>query len=261
MRTLLVLSTGLLLGLGLVTTGCSERSAATSFPADLDPDRAPPSPWIVKERTWALGVLASARADVVVAPFQVQERAFDVVERNLLARSLAEGLTKAHALTVADMTLVERALGSGARTFSDEDVFAVAERVGARTVVLGFLGHDGAGTFDLRVEVVRLEEGKPTAGGRRIAGEMDDVAFGDVALPYDAFLQRRGELLAALQVDDALGVVLAAEVADVALAVEPEPQRSRAVDASAGRKPVRHQRPPRSRAKATSRAEATLLIA
>ena len=186
-------------GLLLASSHSYAQTAANRVAlAAYDRAQAPESPWIANERAWAREVLATTRADVLVAPMQVEQRAFDVVERNLIARSLAAGLTKTHGLTVADMTLVERALGSSARKFRDEDVFAVAAQVGARTVVLGHIGHDGAGTFDLRIETVQLEGGKPVNGGRRTAAELTDVPFGDTALPYAALLAKRTELLAAI---------------------------------------------------------------
>src|SRR5262245_16209234 len=107
-RSLHWIAAGLLLAAS--TIGYSQRAADRVPLAPFDRALAPESPWIAKERAWAREVLATTKADVLVAPLQVEQRAFDVVERNLIARSLAAGLAKTHGLTVADMTLVERAL-------------------------------------------------------------------------------------------------------------------------------------------------------
>ena len=157
----------------------------------------PPSPWIEKERAWASSRLAKSSADFLVPPFQVDGSPFDVVERNLLARSVATGLAQTYGATVADTTLVEQALGTGARTFKIEDVTRLATETHAKVIVLGFIGHDEGQTFHVRIETLSIEGGTG-AKQPRVVATYEGLPFSDPEPPYFAFQKLKDDVLAAV---------------------------------------------------------------
>jgi tetratricopeptide (TPR) repeat protein len=142
-------------------------------------------------------MLGKTQVDVLVSPFQVDGDTLDVVARNLMARSLASAIRRRLGKTVADCGLVEQALGSAGRIYSEDSVVALAGEVGAKAAIVGFVGHDGNGRYRLRVEALRLTGGK--VASRESLGDFANIAFGDTNLPYASFLQRRDEILAAFE--------------------------------------------------------------
>jgi hypothetical protein len=76
------------------------------------------SQWIQVEKQQAGDALAQLPAHVLIAPFRVDGDSFDAIERSLLARTVAAAIRDASGLTVADVSLVERALGTAVRSFS-----------------------------------------------------------------------------------------------------------------------------------------------
>jgi tetratricopeptide (TPR) repeat protein len=190
--------------LALCSTSCAavvaaqvpgqEVSARNPYRYDLGESR-----WIQKEKERAESALSKVRADVLVTPFQVDGDSFDAIERSLMARTVAAGLRERAGLAVADSTLVERALGSAARSIPEADILRLAKRVGAKTAVLGFVGHDNQGTYHVRVQAVAVGDASPAA--RRAVLALNDVPFGDTNPPYFSFRARRDEIV------DAIGAV------------------------------------------------------
>src|SRR5262245_48612031 len=70
------------------------------------------SRWIETQKQRAASALSGLPVDVIVVPFQIDGDSFDAIERNLLARNVAAVIRQRARLDVADVTLVERALGA-----------------------------------------------------------------------------------------------------------------------------------------------------
>jgi tetratricopeptide (TPR) repeat protein len=153
------------------------------------------SPWIQKQEKIAADTLSANSSDVLVVPFQVDGDSVDAVERSLMTRAVVERVRARGDRSVADPTLVERALGTSVRTVSDTAAFRLANLVHATTVVLGYVGHDNSGKFNLRVESVAVEPDSPVARSRRVVLEMRGVAFNDTQPPYFSLRPRLDDLV------------------------------------------------------------------
>ena len=152
------------------------------------------SRWIAEEAKRAAAVLSGSPADVLIVPFQVDGDSFDAVERSLMARTLAEGMRVRAHLVVADPTFVEQSLGSAARSIAEPAILALAAKIGAKSVVLGFVGHDNAGTYHTRIEALRVDG----SADRRTVFDVAGVAFGDTNPPYVTFRSHRDEIVDAI---------------------------------------------------------------
>src|SRR5688572_23230378 len=100
--------------LGAAFAARAQPAADPSNPAAYQLDLRD-SRWIATEMDQASAALAKTPVDVLVVPFQVAGDSFDATERSLLARTVAAAVRERTGLRVADLTLVERALGSSAR--------------------------------------------------------------------------------------------------------------------------------------------------
>ncbi len=147
------------------------------------------SDWIESEKTLYRAVLKAAPpCDVLVVPIQVQGYAVDRPGRSLMTRYLSERIARTTGASVANPTLVSRALGETARTFRDDDVRGVAEDLKARVIVRGFAGHG-------RNEKMRVTVQFQQRTGDRVLGrqwkttvaEWRDIPFSDERPPEEAF--------------------------------------------------------------------------
>jgi len=138
----------------------------------------PASRWVASEKALYLQLLSRARADVVVAPVQVEGAAFDQPERLLMMARLAHYLERP-GRSVADPFLVERALGEGARHVEMHDVEQLAGAVGATRIVVPFAGHDRAGRMNLRVRVVEMKQGAPVYFPEPVEKSWTGLSFQD----------------------------------------------------------------------------------
>jgi hypothetical protein len=125
--------------------------------------QAPGSAWLESEQRLYAKVLGKTKVDVLIAPVQVQGRGLDRIERALIAADLAYAVGSSRQLKVADPFLVGRALGEGVRRLDRQAVERLAQDVGARRVVLSYIGHDQNHTFTLTMQVIEL-----SATGERV---------------------------------------------------------------------------------------------
>jgi hypothetical protein len=102
----------------------------------------PPSAWRSSEKARYEAILGKGRFDILVVPFQVQDYAFERDIRSLMTGQLAMAIGDAAKASVADTYLVAKALGDGERLLSLPDIFRLANAVGAKRIVAGYVGHE-----------------------------------------------------------------------------------------------------------------------
>ena len=143
-----------------------------------------PSPWKEAEKKRFTALLAEAKPDVIVLPYQIptgkSELGIDVSARMVMAFMTAQRLALAERTRVADVELAALATGEP-RHMTRDEALAFARSVGASTLVYGLASHDGKG--HLSVKIVR-------AGTQRGAEERTaaaDVAISDAQPPEVAF--------------------------------------------------------------------------
>src|SRR4029078_4481651 len=95
-----------------------------------------------KERTPFKSALEKQKVDVLVAPFQVQGYGLERTERALMSADLAYEL--GGTVRCAAPFLVGGALGEGARRYERNAIIRLAHELGARTALIGYVGHDRA---------------------------------------------------------------------------------------------------------------------
>ena len=186
-------------GVMLVALLCpraSEQIVRTAAPAPVfDRYSIGTSRWVVQEKERATAALSRRPVDVLVAPFRTDGDSFDAVERSLMTRAVAERVRAGEQRSVADPTLVEQALGSPARFVPDADVFALADRLQATTVVLGSLGHDNSGKFHVRVESVSRGGSPVAVTNRRTLLDLRAIPFDDTRPPFQSFVGHLDEIV------------------------------------------------------------------
>jgi hypothetical protein len=121
--------------------------------AGAPPPARPSSAWLDTERRTYADALARTRADVLVVPFQIQSYGLDQVERGLMAADLAYAIGDAGSVTVADPFLVALALGEGMRQIDLQEAAQLADRMGARKLVVAYVGHDTHHAFTLSIQI------------------------------------------------------------------------------------------------------------
>ena len=145
-----------------------------------------------------------ANGQVLVVPFQVQDRAFSRDLRWLMTAQLAGAMAAAGAKSMPDPYLVARALGDGERGYDLMEVFGLANKLGAKRIVAAYAGHNVKKPNTMRVTLhyydlgdqqhfwetflPRLERpGGFWQGSSRLnARHFDDLRFDDERTPIDA---------------------------------------------------------------------------
>ena len=127
---------------------CANKTTLPPISATL-----PQSEWLSSEHRLYSQILARHRVDVLVVPLQVQGFALDRIERALMSADLSYVIGTQSALSVADPFLVSRALGEGMRRFDPEAVRQLADQLGARYVLTGYVGHDRNHNFTLTLQL------------------------------------------------------------------------------------------------------------
>src|SRR5262245_23356173 len=154
--------------LGAIAAAAILQAAVICAPQSLHAQNAPASTaqvtasaWQEQEQNRFATWFEKHPADVLIVPFQVSGYALDPAERSLMTSRLADALASKTTLTLADPMLADRALGEGLRKYDETEVFALANRIHARYVILGTTGHDGQSTWRLNIRAVQKD---PTNG-------------------------------------------------------------------------------------------------
>lgn len=156
--------------------------------------QAPASPWREEEARTFTDVLEQRRAEVLVVPFEIQDRGFDRIERALITSDFAVSLQRASRAEIPDPYLVARALGEGQRRYAPLQVQRLADALQVRTIIRGYVGHDGNGHLSLtltREQRSALDKPWSQLARRSWTG----LAFSDVDLPHVVVHRLQGELL------------------------------------------------------------------
>jgi hypothetical protein len=160
---------------------------------------APQSEWLSSEHRLYAQILARHPVDVLVVPLQVQGFGLDRIERALMSVDLSYALGTQSALNVADPFLVSRALGEGMRRFDLETVHQLAEQLGARYILTGYVGHDRHHNFTLTLQVTEV---RPAGATSKVATpwqrDWRSVPFTDEQTPALVLHRMLPEILRAL---------------------------------------------------------------
>mgnify|MGYP001465223438 CR=1 FL=1 len=101
----------------------------------------PASQWQSMEKARYQKLLAAGQFDVIVVPFQIQDRAYSRSINALMTAQLALALSQSGKLRVPDQYLVSRALGDGQRRVDPEGAYRLAAATGAKRIVWEYVGH------------------------------------------------------------------------------------------------------------------------
>lgn len=160
------------------------------------PETSPPydeSHWQTEEMRRAYSALDGQSAQVLVVPFQIENHSFDAESRSLMTLSLGYRLVTGSDLSVANPVLVAKAFGVQGRQYTSESVRRIAGQVGARSVVIGRVGHDTAGKMSIRISMLSLDENAAHTEETELYSATG-LGFNDHRLPYELFLERRDEI-------------------------------------------------------------------
>lgn len=154
------------------------------------------SPWTESEKKTYTELLKNASFDALVVPVQVSGYAFDRVNRSLMMRYFSKALEARAGLKLPDPTFVERALGQGMRSFSDEDIYRLADALKVKVLVRLHAGHFMQENMLLTV-IVQTRNKKGILGPNTKAVRLDwkDVPFSDERPPAEAFRELLNEIV------------------------------------------------------------------
>ncbi len=156
----------------------------------------PASPWQVDESKVFFGVLTNHQADVLVVPFEIQDRGFDRIERSLMTADFAAAVARRTGSQVLNPYLVGRVLGEGQRRYLSTDIVRLANAVKARVLIREYVGHDGHGRLTLSV-VVQRRSSPDRPWDQQQGGQRDwaDLPFSDEDLPFRVVHRLQPEML------------------------------------------------------------------
>jgi tetratricopeptide (TPR) repeat protein len=109
----------------------------------------PPSAWLVGEKAFYRKLLEHTHADILVAPLQINVWGFDRGTRAAMSADLAVAVESARLGKVLDPFLAAKALGDGQREYTREELYALADAVGANRIIFGAAGHDYKGKMSI----------------------------------------------------------------------------------------------------------------
>jgi hypothetical protein len=146
----------------------------------------PRSLWVESQKTVFAAAVARTKADVFIAPFQTQGYGLDRIERAIMTADLAYELGRSR--SVADPFLVARALGEGARRFEQGAIMRLAHAVGARRVVVPYVGHDRNHRMTISIQVFELTlDGALPQSELEASRDWRAIPFTDDDPPYSVF--------------------------------------------------------------------------
>jgi hypothetical protein len=144
-------------------------------------------------------LLSGGQFDWVVAPFQVQSAAVDLSQRSIMAADVARALV-ARGLRVADPTLVARALGERRRSLDLNAVYQLCNKLGARNLIVGFVGHDPQSHL---LVTLKIQSPPGSAGASAPYVSWSDLSYSADNPPFSVFHAHLPDFLAALRIPGA----------------------------------------------------------
>ncbi|EAT14788.1 hypothetical protein HTZ97_11470 [Desulfuromonas acetoxidans] len=161
--------------------------------ADKHPGRES-SPWQERQKVLYHDLLGSIRYDALLIPAQVDGFAVDRAGRSLITRFLHQRLRQL-GWSLPDPTLTARALGERSRTYSPKDIAALAGRIGATTVIIPAVGHDGNGRLSLNLLRQQVDHHGIPLADKTVLASCNNLPFSDTRLPFEVFVSHMDELL------------------------------------------------------------------
>jgi hypothetical protein len=155
----------------------------------------PVSAWRASEKDLYRSMLRQARFDTLVLPFQVEGHAFSRGLRSFMGAHLAMAMADAGGGRIADPYIAGRALGDGGRRFDVEEVFGLANLVGAKRIVAGYVGHDEKNRMHItlysyergdRAGFFKEPPGVPS--GPVKSRHFENIAYSSEVTPIDGYL-------------------------------------------------------------------------
>lgn len=198
----------------------------------------PPSAWQSAEKGFYAEVLAAGKFEVLVVPFQVQDRAFARDLRSLMTAQLVSAMAAAGAKSIPDPYLVGRALGDGQRGYDLMEVFRLANKLGAKRIVAAYAGHDMKKPNTMRVTLHYYDLGDqahfwetflPTDNGHGVlkgserlnSRHFEGLRFDDEQTPIDALQGILPEMVKFLGMTPAQPALAVSRLANPALPATP----------------------------------------
>lgn len=161
------------------------------------------SSWISAEQELFHEILGKQQYDVLVVPFQVQDNAFDHIERSLMTQYLTRQIRMTTNLRVADPDSVEHALGRGFRTFSEQSVYTLANALGVKKLIRGYVGHNRDMKMRLTFTVQeRAQGGFFDTATKSTHALFKDIIFSDEKLPSEVFATMFPTVFSALGINE-----------------------------------------------------------
>ena len=109
------------------------------------------SDWQGKEKLFYGQVLLGGKFDVLVVPFQVWGWGVDRASRSIMTAELAASVAQSQKVKIPDPYLVAKALGEGQRHLKQEEIYKLADAVGAKRIIWGYAGHDRKGKMAIAI--------------------------------------------------------------------------------------------------------------
>jgi len=173
----------------------------------------PGSDWLERDKQTYRKLLGAGPYEVLVAPLKIGGWGFDRATRAVMTAQLALAIQRASGSTVADPFVVARALGDGVRGYDPQDLYSIADSIGAKGIVSGSVGHDQQGKLTIRLqsEERTFAVGARNHWGKHIrSGILRDIPFDDQHPVVDVFSAQLPQLLRTLGFAAALPVQVAA---------------------------------------------------
>jgi len=167
------------------------------------------SEWQANQKEVYADLLKGRKFDVLVVPVQVQDYALDRPTRSLMTAELSRAIGRARSIPMPDPYLVERALGDGARRLNIFAVRAFAKRIGAKRIVMAYVGHDRHHRMTLTiVDRVKSRNGYlmgPVGRNHQPAPTYENLVFSDQHPPIEVYESLLPRVLRDLDYDPKAG--------------------------------------------------------
>ena len=161
------------------------------------------SDWKATEKSIYQKLLSGEHSDVLIVPFQVQEYAFDRPTRSLMAAELARIISETLHIHLPDPYLVARALGEDVRRLDPVNVYALANKIGAKKIIWCYAGHGRNNKMAISIQVqARDANGGYLGPQTQISTKnIENIPFSEVLAPIDAYQSVLPDILTAVGLD------------------------------------------------------------
>ena len=170
----------------------------------LGPDSPQPSAWIEREKQLFSQTLHANSYDVLIVPFQATGATnVDRVARSLMTRLLAQQIQQRTDLRVPDPSWVMKALGATARTYANDETKKLAQRIGAKIIISGYVERlPGSSSMTLRIFAEQREASNGSTWKAAPPKEWRDITFDDNLPPAQAYKAILDDLVTQLPLEN-----------------------------------------------------------